>query len=52
MKRRSGKMKCQIVDYDHFGRGITKIASKIVFVPKCRKNEMVDIDIVKERKNY
>ncbi len=41
-----------ITDYDHFGRGITKLKDKIVFVNNALKNEEVSITITKEHKNY
>ncbi len=45
-------MQCKIEDYDHFGRGICKINGKITFVPKVRVGDMIDVQIVKEKKNY
>ena len=45
-------MKVNIIKFDHFGRGIGKINDKIVFVPKALPNEIVDISVCKEKKNY
>ena len=45
-------MKVNIIKFDHFGRGIGKINDKIIFVPKALPNEIVDISICKEKKNY
>ena len=45
-------MKVNISKFDHFGRGIGKINEKIVFVNKTLPNEIVDVDIIKEKKNY
>ena len=45
-------MKVNIIKFDHFGRGIGKIDKKIVFVDKALPNEIVDISLIKEKKNY
>jgi len=34
------------------GNGIARINNKIVFIPFALKNDIVDIDIIKENKNY
>lgn len=45
-------MKVKIIDYDHLGRGIAKVDNKVIFIPKVKINEEVDIDIVENKKNY
>ena len=45
-------MKVKIIDYDHLGRGIAKVNNKIIFIPKVKVNEEVDIDIVNNKKKY
>ena len=45
-------MEVKIIDLDHRGNGMTRIDNKIVFIPKCIPGDIVDIDIVKSRKNY
>lgn len=41
-----------IIDYDHQGRGMARIDNKIVFIPNTIIGEIVDIKIIKEKKNY
>ena len=41
-----------IIDYDHYGRGITKKDNKIIFVNNAIIGEEVEIDIYNEKKNY
>jgi len=45
-------MKCKIEKYDHLGNGIGRIEDKIVFVKKALKDELVDIKIIKDKKNF
>ena len=45
-------MEVEIKKFDHFGRGIGKIDDKIVFVDKALPNEIVDIKVIKDKKNY
>lgn len=45
-------MKVNVIKFDHFGRGIGKINEKIVFIDKALPNELVDIIINNEKKNY
>ena len=45
-------MEIKIIDMDHLGNGIGKIDNKIIFVPKSVSNDICDIDIYKEYKNY
>ena len=44
--------KVKILDYDHLGRGITKIDNKVVFIPKVKLGETVSIKIIKDKKRY
>lgn len=45
-------MKVDIVRMDHQGRGIGYINNKVVFVPNTLIDEVVEIEITKEKKNY
>ncbi len=45
-------MEVKIDRLDHFGRGITNIKGKTCFVDKALDNEVVDINIIKEKKNF
>ena len=45
-------MEVNIIKFDHFGRGIGRINNKIVFIDKALPNEVVNIKIVNEKKNY
>jgi 23S rRNA (uracil1939-C5)-methyltransferase len=45
-------MKTKITGLDDFGRGVTRINDKICFVKNALPEEIVDIDIVKEKKKY
>ena len=45
-------MKIEITNMDHLGRGIGKINNKIVFVPKSITGDVLEIEIVKNYKNY
>ena len=45
-------MNVNIIKFDHFGRGISKINDKIIFIEKALPNEIVDVKITKEKKNY
>lgn len=42
----------EINSLDHYGRGICKIDNKVVFVENALVGEVVDINIVKDYKNY
>lgn len=42
----------EITSLDHNGRGIGKLDNKIVFVENTLPNEIVDIKILREKKNY
>lgn len=41
-----------INNYDHYGRGISKYNNKIIFVENALIGEQVEIEIIKEKKNY
>lgn len=43
---------CEILRLDHYGRGITYINDKIVFVENALPTEIVDIKITKESKKF
>ena len=45
-------MKCNIVSYDHFGRGITYINGKITFIKGVRIGDEVEIELIKDKKKY
>lgn len=46
------RMIIKIEKLDHQGRGIGFINNKIVFVPFCLPDDVVDVEIVKEKKNF
>ena len=37
---------------DNLGRGIARIDNKIVFIENALPEEVVDIEIIKDKKNY
>lgn len=45
-------MEVKIIDFDDLGNGITRINEKVSFVKRGIKGEVVDIEIIKEKKNY
>lgn len=45
-------MKIEIVKFDNLGRGIGYINDKIVFVPKTVPGDIVNINIIKDKKTY
>ena len=45
-------MKALIEKYDHIGRGIAYVNNKVTFVPKVVVGDYVDLEIIKEKKNY
>ncbi|MDD2377409.1 MAG: 23S rRNA (uracil(1939)-C(5))-methyltransferase RlmD [Bacilli bacterium] len=45
-------MEIKIINLDHQGRGIGKINNKVVFIPNALIGEIVEIEIVKEKKKY
>ena len=45
-------MEILIEKLDNEGNGLSHIDDKIIFIPKCLKGELVDIDIIKETKKY
>ena len=42
----------EITSLDHNGRGLGKLNNKIVFVENCLPGEIVDLRIIKEKKNF
>ncbi len=46
------KMQGKVVAYDHLARGIVKKEGKVIFIPKCCKGEVVQFELVKEKKDY
>lgn len=42
----------KIENLDHNGRGITRVNNKITFIKNALSGEIVDIKIIKEKKNY
>ncbi len=45
-------MKIKIDNIDHLGRGISKIAGKVCFIPKSIPGDIVNVSLYKENKNY
>ena len=45
-------MKIKIIDMDHSGNGIGKIDNKICFIPKTITNDICEINIYNENRNY
>ncbi len=45
-------MKANIIKFDHFGRGIARINDKIIFVDRTLPEEIVDVIVTCEKKNY
>lgn len=45
-------MKVEIINYDHQGRGIAKLDNKIIFVPFTLIGDIVEIEIVKDKKYF
>ena len=44
--------KVEVTKLDHQGRGISKINDKIIFIPNALPGEIIDVDIVLEKKKY
>jgi len=42
----------KISSLDHQGKGMTKINNKITFIPKTIPDDIVEVEIIKEHKNY
>lgn len=42
----------EIIDFDHQGRGIGKLNNKTVFVVNALPGEIVEVDIIQEKKNF
>ena len=45
-------MEVNINKFDHFGRGLGKVDNKVIFIEKALPGELVDIDLINEKKNY
>ena len=45
-------MKVEITKLDHYGRGVSRLNNKIVFIENALPNEIVEIEIIKEHKKY
>ena len=45
-------MKVGINKFDHFGRGLGKLNDKVIFIDKALPEEIVDVEITNEKKNY
>lgn len=45
-------MDVEILKYDHMGNGIAKIDGKTIFIKRAIPNELVNIKIIKEKKNF
>lgn len=45
-------METKITGLDDFGRGVTRINDKVCFVKNALPEEIVDIDVIKEKKKY
>ena len=45
-------MRGKVVSYDHLGRGIIKEQEKVIFIPYTKKGEVVEFDIVEEKKKF
>ncbi len=44
--------KLRINAIDHQGNGISKVDNKVIFIPNVLPNEMIEAEIIKEKKNY
>ena len=45
-------MEVEVIKFDNLGRGLGYINNKIIFIPKSVPGDILEIDIVKEKKNY
>ncbi|MBQ8902003.1 MAG: class I SAM-dependent RNA methyltransferase [Bacilli bacterium] len=45
-------MKVEVIKFDNSGRGIGYLNNKIIFIPKTVPGDIVDVEIVLEKKNY
>ena len=45
-------MKLEVIKQDYFGRGISKIDGKTVFIDKALPGEKINIEVINEKKNY
>lgn len=44
--------KVRIYNYDHEGKGISRIDNKIIFIPDSIEGELLDISITEDKNNY
>ena len=44
--------KVEVIDFDHQGRGIVKLNNKTVFINNALPGEIVEIKVLKEKKNF
>ena len=44
--------KLKINGLDHQGNGISKIDNKVIFIPNTLPDELVEVEITKDKKNY
>lgn len=42
----------KIEKLDYFGRGISRVDNKVIFVDKALPNELVDVEVLKDKKKY
>ena len=45
-------MKVNINKFDHFGRGLGRLNDKVIFIDKALPEEIVDVEITNDKKNY
>ena len=45
-------MSKEVIKLDYFGRGIIKDNNKVIFVDKALPKDIIDYEIVKDKKNY
>ena len=45
-------METEIIKFDNLGRGIGYLNNKIIFIPKSAPGDVLEIEVVKEKKNY
>ena len=45
-------MKLEVIKFDHFGRGIAYDNEKVLFINKALPSEIVNVEVVKNNKNY
>ena len=45
-------MEVKINKLDHFGNGIGRINDKVIFVKRSLKDEVVDVEVTRDKKNF